>query len=174
MCVNVSPAFPWDMMEKLTDRWFICHQTAVRKSHEAKPVLVRTVILKRVKFSPHVKEHADRLLHDIICIRTWLFWGSFDDAVSAVFISPAAELWCVTGGPAFHFVLPKLLSWAREEKLQLLAWTWKTFTYFFFSFALESDSARDCGWSSVDVLLGKMSVSVWAKAAETSHTSNSS
>lgn len=98
----------------------------------------------------------------------------FDDAVSSVFVSPAAELWCVTGGPTFHFVLPKLLSWGREEKLQLLAWTWKTFSYFFFSFALERDSVQACGWSLVDALLGKTSVSVWAKAAETSHTSNCS
>lgn len=111
-----------------------------------------------------------------ICIRTWLFglFVFFDDAVSSVFVSPAAELWCVTGGPTFHFVLPKLLSWGGEEKLQLLAWTWKTFPYFFFSFALERDSAQDCGWSLVDVLLGKTSVSVRAKAAETSHTSNCS
>lgn len=45
---------------------------------------------------------------------------------------------------------------------------------FFFSFALERDSAQDCSWSLVDALLGKTSVSVWAKAAETSHTSNCS
>lgn len=109
-----------------------------------------------------------------ICIRTWLFGLLF-------FFLMTQSLLCL-------FLLLQSCDVSQEDQLSTLfcqscsaeegkrnsSWTWKTFPYFFFSFALERDSAQDCGWSLVDVLLGKTSVSVRAKAAETSHTSNCS